>query len=184
MRENSQTQFALLGLLQLGPMSGYDLKQLVDHSISHFWREGWGRIYPTLRALEKAGMVAKRTERKRGRPERNVYSIRPEGKKRLREWLSREWAPEIHRNEMLLKIFFGRTAGSAVAERHVKRFREQCAGEIAVYEGILKEIEMEVGKGHPDAPFWKMTVSYGLHASRALKAWAEETLGLLEEKRG
>jgi PadR family transcriptional regulator, regulatory protein AphA len=185
MKDNSQTQFALLGLLQLGPMSGYDLKQMVDQSIAHFWREGWGRIYPTLRALEKAGMVAKRTERKRGRPERNVYTIRPEGRKRLREWLSRDWAPEVYRNEMLLKLFLGRTAGEAVAEGHVTRFREQCAAEIATYEAILKVIEIEAGKGHPDAPFWKMTVSYGLHSSHALKAWAEETLSVLkgQEKR-
>jgi PadR family transcriptional regulator, regulatory protein AphA len=182
MKETSQTQFALLGLLQLGPMSGYDLKQLVDRSIAHFWREGWGRIYPTLRALEKAGMVAKRTERKRGRPERNVYTIQPEGRKRLREWLLQEWAPEIYRNEMLLKLFLGRTAGKAVAKRHVKRFREQCAGEIATYEEILNEIETEARKGHPDAPFWKMTVNYGLHSSRALREWADETLGALEEQ--
>ena len=131
MKENSQTQFAILGLLLLGPMSGYDLKQMVDRSISHFWREGWGRIYPTLRALEKTGMVAKRTERKSGRPERNVYSLRPKGRKRLREWLVREWAPEVYRNELLLKLFFGRTAPPEVTRRHVERFREQRVTQIA-----------------------------------------------------
>src|SRR5262249_20786370 len=107
MQSESQSQFAILGLLeQQGPMSGYDLKQRVDGSIGHFWREGWGRIYPTLRGLEAAGMVAKRMERKRGRPERKVYSIRPAGRKRLREWLGREVTPEVYRSEILLKLFF------------------------------------------------------------------------------
>jgi DNA-binding PadR family transcriptional regulator len=188
MRESSQTQFAILGLLQLGPMSGYDLKQMVDESIGNFWREGWGRIYPTLHGLEAAGLVAKRTEKKtgktgqkRGRPERNVYTLRPAGRKRLREWLSRDWTPEVYRNELLLKIFFGGNAAPGVTRRHVERFREQCAAEIATYEAALKTIEGEHARNHPDAPFWKMTVSYGLHSSRALGEWAEETLKVLDE---
>ena len=184
MKENSQTQFAILGLLQLGPMSGYDLKQTVDQSIGHFWREGWGRIYPTLHGLEAAGLVAKRTEKKtgqtRGRPERNVYTLRPAGRKRLREWLSRDWAPEVYRNELLLKVFFGRNAAPGVTRRHVERLREQRVTEIAAYEAALKAIEGEHARNHPDAPFWKMTVNYGLHISRALKEWAEETLKVLE----
>jgi PadR family transcriptional regulator, regulatory protein AphA len=184
MRESSQTQFAILGLLQLGPMSGYDLKQMVDESIGHFWREGWGRIYPTLHGLEAAGMVAKRTEKKtgqkRGRPERNVYTLRPAGRKRLCEWLSRDWTPEVYRNELLLKAFFGSNAAPGVMRRHVERFSEQCATEIATYEEIMKTIEGEHARNHPDAPFWKMTVSYGLHHSRALKEWAEETFRVLD----
>ena len=184
MKENSQTQFAILGLLQLGPMSGYDLKQMVDETIGHFWREGWGRIYPTLHGLETAGMVAKRTEKragqKRGHPERKVYTLRPAGRKRLREWLSRNWTPEVYRNELLLKVFFGRNAERSVTRRHVVRFREQCAAEIAAYEQIVKAIDGEHARNHPDAPFWKMTTNYGLHRSRALKEWAEETLKVLD----
>jgi DNA-binding PadR family transcriptional regulator len=183
MTTDSQTQFAILGLLHLRPMSGYDLKQLVDESIGHFWREGWGRIYPTLHSLERAGMVRKRSERKAGRRERNIYTLRPEGRKQFREWLSREWIPEVYRNELLLKVFFGRNASPEVTRKHVERFREQCATEIAAYETAARAIE----GGHardPDAPFWKMTARYGLHRSRALKSWAEETLEALKENQG
>jgi DNA-binding PadR family transcriptional regulator len=179
-----QTQFAILGLLaQRGPMSGYDLKRSVDESIAHFWREGWGRIYPTLRELEAAGMVSKRTEtskeRKPGRPERHVYSLRPAGRKRLREWLGHDVTREVYRNELLLKLFFGRFAGGDENRAHVKQFRERCVTEIATYEAIVCAID-DTQARHPDAPFWKMTLSYGLHHSRALKSWAEETLGKLE----
>jgi PadR family transcriptional regulator AphA len=184
MATESQTQFAILGLLeQRGTMSGYDLKQCVDESIGHFWREGWGRIYPTLHSLERAGMVTKRTEkrtektatRKSGRPERNVYSIRPAGRKRLREWLGREVTPEVYRVEILLKLFFGRMTGAEVNRGHVERFHARCVTEIATYEAVLRMIDEQEAR-HPDAPFWKMTLSYGLHHSRSLKEWAEETL--------
>jgi PadR family transcriptional regulator, regulatory protein AphA len=180
MTTESQTQFAILGLLeQRGPMSGYDLKRCVDESIGYFWREGWGRIYPTLHELETAGMVSKRIAkskaRKPGRPERHVYSIRPAGRKRLREWLGRDVTPEVYRNELLLKLFFGRSAGAAENRAHVKKCYERCVTEIATYEQIVRGID-EGQARHPDAPFWKITLSYGLHHSRSVKEWAEETL--------
>lgn len=184
MAGESQTQFAILGLLeQQGPMSGYDLKRCVDESIGYFWREGWGRIYPTLHGLEAAGMVTKRTERSRarkpGRPERHVYSIRARGRKRLCEWLDRDVMPEVYRNELLLKLFFGRFADAEVSRAHVEQFRERCVTEIATYEAIMHAIDENQAR-HPDAAFWKMTLSYGLHHSRALKEWAEETLPRFE----
>jgi PadR family transcriptional regulator AphA len=179
MTADSQTQFAILGLLHLRPMSGYDLKQMVDESIGHFWREGWGRIYPTLHGLERAGMVRKRSVRKAGGRERNIYTLRAAGRKQFREWLSREWTPEVYRNELLLKVFFGRNAAPEIMRKHVELFREQCAAEIATYETAARAIDGEHAKD-ADAAFWKMTARYGLHRSRALKNWAEETLQALE----
>lgn len=42
-RENN-SRYALLGLLTFGPSSGYDLGNLIDVSLKHFWNESWGQI--------------------------------------------------------------------------------------------------------------------------------------------
>jgi DNA-binding PadR family transcriptional regulator len=34
-----KTWFAILGLLDWRPMSGYDIKKLVEMGLSHFWSE-------------------------------------------------------------------------------------------------------------------------------------------------
>ena len=52
------TEEALLGLLSLKPMSGYEIKQMIEGSIGYFWRESFGQIYPTLKRLEKGGWIA------------------------------------------------------------------------------------------------------------------------------
>jgi hypothetical protein len=85
----------------------------------------------------------------------------------------------VYRNELLLKVFFGRNAAPGVTRGHVERCRAMCVAEIATYEAVLQEIDSEHAQ-HPDAPFWKMTVSYGLHASRARERWAVETLVMLD----
>src|SRR5580700_9952877 len=92
------TPSALLGLLSLGPMSGYDIRQLIQQSIGHFWSESYGQIYPGLKRLEAVGLVAKKTERKHGSPDRYVYSLTADGRDRLREWLKLPVAEEVPRN--------------------------------------------------------------------------------------
>src|SRR3978361_2262643 len=81
------TAKALLGLLSIHPMSGYDLRQLIGRSIGHFWSVRYGQIYPALKAMAAAGLVERSTERHAGRPDRFVYSLTKEGRRELREWL-------------------------------------------------------------------------------------------------
>lgn len=36
------TEFAILGLLAEGPLSGYDIKKEVEERLSHFWSQSYG----------------------------------------------------------------------------------------------------------------------------------------------
>ena len=52
MPKENKTKYAILGLLSLAPMSGYDIKIITDNSIGHFWNENFGHIYPVLGRME------------------------------------------------------------------------------------------------------------------------------------
>ena len=75
MSTKQKTRFALLGLLSWKPMSGYDVKKIVDIGLSHFWNENYGQIYPTLDSLVSEGLAEKSDGRGGGKRKRNVYSI-------------------------------------------------------------------------------------------------------------
>src|SRR2546430_2188497 len=47
----------VLGMLSLGPRSGYDIKTVVDRSTRFFWAASYGQIYPELRRLEEEGLI-------------------------------------------------------------------------------------------------------------------------------
>src|SRR3954447_15803679 len=55
--EPTAVTWAVLGILALQPMSGYDIKNQVDGSIRHFWAASYGQIYPELKRLESAGWI-------------------------------------------------------------------------------------------------------------------------------
>ncbi len=48
---------AILGFLEYGPMSGYDLKKNFDQSVAHFWSATQSHIYKALEDLESQGLV-------------------------------------------------------------------------------------------------------------------------------
>ena len=99
------TARAILGLVALGPRTGYDVKRISDSSTRFFWGASYGQIYPELRRLERDGLIEARDE-PRGRVRRRVYRITPAGQRAVREWLlDPETAYEV-RDEGLLRLFF------------------------------------------------------------------------------
>ena len=60
MAQKNRTRFAILGMLAFQPMSGYDIKKIVDNSIAYFWKENYGHIYPMLAELSREGTGKKK----------------------------------------------------------------------------------------------------------------------------
>lgn len=164
-----------MGLLSLSPMSGYEIRKLIDESIGEFWTESFGQIYPTLKRLATAEMVTVKVEREEGRAERKVYTLTLKGEQRLREWLHVPAQEQVPRNELLLKIFFGRLIPVEGIMDQVKSFRAVLEGRIERYAGTAERLKQQYPQ-HPDLPFWLMTTSFGLHEARALRDWCDETL--------
>jgi PadR family transcriptional regulator, regulatory protein AphA len=165
----------LLGLLEIEPMSGYDLGVVIRASVGHIWNESYGQIYPNLKKLAAEGFVTSKTERQKGKPDRRIYSVTKKGQERLAKWLAVEPQPEIARNELLLKLFFGAQAPTEILIGFVERMAER---EGAVLKELtrLEHEEIAQSQQYPGAPYWKMAARFGQLELKAHLRWAEETL--------
>src|SRR2546430_17453275 len=76
----------VLGLLALAPrpISGYDIKAIVDRSTRFFWAASYGQIYPELRRLEDEGLIKGRDAPNGGRTRRG-YELTADGREALVE---------------------------------------------------------------------------------------------------
>jgi DNA-binding PadR family transcriptional regulator len=178
-RKAGTTEYAVLGMLGLGPASGYDLKKRFEGSVGHFWSESYGQIYPILARLAAEGLAERRLERQKGKPDRSVYSITAEGEKRLGAWLGEPAQEQGFRSELLLKLFFGRRRPVEESIRHVERFREKQQVLKRGYADREREL-LRKHRAHPDLPYWLMTLRFGATRANALLRWSEETLKALE----
>jgi DNA-binding PadR family transcriptional regulator len=178
--KTNKTKYAIMGVLSIKPSSGYDIKKFCDNSLSHFWNENYGHIYPVLRQLELDGWAEKNTQISDGKL-RNVYHITPAGKKALLAWL--EQPPEIPaaRYEFLLKMFFSL---EIPAELSVKRLEDSCALCRDYLERYRKmEAKMQgimAKKENPNVPYWYTTLRYGILSMQANIQWCEESIEMLK----
>jgi PadR family transcriptional regulator AphA len=179
MAKENRSKYAILGLLSWGPMSGYGIKKAVEQSISNFWNESYGQIYPILKRLAAEGLAATSVEKQAGKPERYVYTLTEKGRKALQAWLRRPVVQEVGRVEILLKLFFGRQVAVADNIRHLQRFQTRQRQLLKKYEAIEARLRADYAD-NPDLPYWLMTLSYGRHCSQALLHWADETLVALQ----
>lgn len=178
MTTEKSTDFAILGMLTIKPMSGYEIRQVIGQNLAHFWSESYGQLYPSLKKLEAAGLVTKRTEPGQKR-DKHIYTITSVGRERLREWLVIEPKPQPPRSELLLKLFFLSAESGALSAEHVARARAVAIEDLKHF-GFLAEKLRHLHAGNPQLQQWLYTLSSSRQQAEAVVRWADETLASLQ----
>jgi PadR family transcriptional regulator AphA len=173
--KKTKSRYAILGMLSICPMSGYDIKKTIEESISNFWSESYGQIYPILRRLVADGLVTKTVEIQSGKPDRHVYELTKKGRQELQRWLGEDVPPKVQRNELLLKLFFGEEVAATTNLKHVEQYREVQLQLLEKYHALETEIKSKYA-GDPNSSYWLMTLQHGKHVSHALMKWCDQTL--------
>lgn len=174
----SKTDDAILGMLTVAPMSGYDMKKFSDQSLVHFWHESFGNLYPRLKRLEADGLIKGRREPRAHAPDATVYSLTEAGRARFTAWLEEDPEPERIRNELLLKVFFGARGSLRTCRRRIEAHRQEQTELLERYREIGTLTE-EGGDDRPEGPFWRISLRRGVLLTEARIRWCEECLEML-----
>jgi DNA-binding PadR family transcriptional regulator len=184
MARSSNTGFVILGILGITgkPLSGYDIKQIIDGTITHFWSESYGQIYPVLKRLAAEKKITAHAAGSNGRG-RVVYTIAARGRKSLGEWLEKPPEPAAPRDALTLKLFFGSETTVSVSIRHLEDNRNRLKAMGAQYSAWLKT---ETRGRERYSLYQRLTLMEGVAMCDARSTWAEasiQTLRKLEKSR-
>jgi len=181
MAREARSPFAILGMLTLGPMTGYELRQRIEQTIGHFWQESFGQLYPALARLEAGGLVSLR-EDTQGERARNVYSITKKGRAELRAWLEKSPLRHVERNELLLKLFFANEVEPLAPIAHVEESRADAVQRLNTVRELGATLERDLG-ALPAFDYYWASLRYGELGLEAHVRWCDEVLARLEKKR-
>jgi DNA-binding PadR family transcriptional regulator len=175
---------ALLGILTVKPMTGYELKQFFDSSVQHFWNAELSQIYPTLKALEEQGWLDKRVEVQDSRPNKKIYAITDGGREEFARWVRHPQPPADMRDPFLIKVFFGTELPVEDMLVLLRRQMEEQQKVLAFSETVLRE-RIREGVQHLGSTrhglFWTLTLEMANAYRRAYVEWCETSMRLLEE---
>src|SRR5574344_1547544 len=98
----------LLGILDCGEMTGYELNRLFKDSLAFFWHAQTSQIYRELASMEGLGWLTATVVPQSDRPNKKLYGITPEGKTELLRWLREDNSEEEFntKNPFLMRMFF------------------------------------------------------------------------------
>ncbi|AVX08599.1 MULTISPECIES: PadR family transcriptional regulator [Priestia] len=179
MKEN-QTTYAILGLLTTECRTGYEIKQLMDRSLNHFWKISYGQIYPTLQKLLNDELATVNSVAQTDKPDKKEYVITTKGKEVLQNWL-REPIKQLpsERNEILLKLFFSSQQEKQLTISQLKNAQQKLTERYHMYCGIEDSIS---NSPSPDRTYWLITLDYGKRTTCASIEWCKDTINKLYDE--
>jgi DNA-binding PadR family transcriptional regulator len=177
----------LLGLLSYGPMTGYELKQVFDRSINHFWNAQMSQIYRELNNIEVDGWLTSEIEKQDGKPDKRVYTVTEAGRTAFLKWLEK-FPAALHepiRSDFLVRIFFASELELSDVLHEVKRFlrqQQEALDTLANTHSVIKDYQQMLDEGTDKAFFWQLTLNMGIRHTKTSIEWAEESIKLIEER--
>lgn len=169
-------KYALLGLLDNHPASGYELTQEFAASLERWaWHAKHSQIYPELAKLEKDGLIEVAEEGARGR---KTYAITRVGREDLRQWLVQPSKRERMRSEFMLRLFLMGSLPKAQARKMIERMVAGAQSEIDAVREAMADEDPIGPDGRPE--FGILAGELGLRQYQALVDWADWAIEQLE----
>lgn len=169
--------YAILGLISYRPMTGYNLKEVFDNSISHFWHAHLSQIYRELSKMEESGLVTSEVHRQEGRPDKKVYRITPLGEDKFQSWLVSfpQNLAMRYNDEFLLRLYFGGRIGREELLFQITKYKKEIESKLQHFESLYSVIEDFSRKagGPRDRLYWELTLDLGVSLLRANLEWIE-----------
>jgi len=171
--------YALLGLLQPRPSSGYDLRKIFSSTSMKTYSDSPGAIYPALRRLEREGMIRGTVEDGSGLRRRQVFRVTPKGLAELKRWITLP----ITRDDLtsglktiMLRFAFSEKAVGASASIEILKSMEAALGP------HLQDLGEKLEKMRPVMPTsGRLALECGIRSYESLLQWARYAISIYEK---
>jgi PadR family transcriptional regulator AphA len=162
--ELGPSAYMAMAMVRDGINTGYAIKQMLERVASFFWSVSYGQIYPELKRLEAAGLLAGREVKSSGRLRRE-YSLTRAGEKRLRGWLAEPAEPSIWmRNEGILRLMLVDWEDRELARKNLRELRQMSVDRLEAVKALV-----------PPRERGRRIQELGVRLLEATIAWCEET---------
>lgn len=132
---------ALLALLVVEPMTGYDLHKHFEASVGHVWHAPDSQIYPTLKRMEAEGLLEGEDIPWGPRGKKRQYHVTPAGREAFKTWMNTPLEYARTRDPAHLKAAYLEWAEPEAAREHLLAHIEHHSSMLAQWQQTMKEIE-------------------------------------------
>jgi len=154
--ELSELEVALLALLSIRPMTGYEILRHHARALEPWWETPRTQIYPKLRELQKRGLIEHEFVVQESKPNKRLYSIGPAGSQALASWLgSTIGVPEM-RHHMMMRLFLGNLLPAEETSRLLTAYRDRMAARAESFRQARERFSRSLSGPYRDSVFFEL----------------------------
>lgn len=171
-------KFGMLGLLNYGPSTGYEINTFFKDSLAFFWEAQTSQIYRQLTALEREGLACSEVIMQRGKPNKNLFRITQQGREAFYDWMGTPFTDDSFqfKSPLLMKLFFAAGQDKAITLAMLDQFIADMRDALAQMPAVSRHIDVALQEhpfAAPDGLYWSLTADFGYRYYEMAIAWAE-----------
>lgn len=170
MAELNPTAAALLGFLDAGELSGYELAKAAGEIIGDFWHVTRSQVYRELADMSARGLISPAGAGPRAK---RPFRITQAGRAAFAEWVKRQPPLEQIRYPLLLTVSFGAWLGPERLLEFVDAHRATHEAKLAGYRDLTAAPDLD--------GYVRATIAFGIRYEEAVLAWMADLPAILAE---
>ncbi|MCK5744740.1 MAG: PadR family transcriptional regulator [Oricola sp.] len=179
-KQPTPLEYAILGLAAARPQTGYEICRLFEETPISVYSSSPGSIYPAIRRLRAAGLIADAPHPDNPQGSKKALRITADGVATLRAWLSAPVGREdVERRMEELMLRFAFMSGN-VSRAVIARFLTRLKTEIDAHVGRLASYAETASPHMPASGALALDAGIGAYRDRA--RWAARALQTIEEQ--
>jgi DNA-binding PadR family transcriptional regulator len=176
--------YALLGLLQQKPSSGYDLRKNFLSTSMKTYSDSPGAIYPALRRLQREQLIRGTIEETSALRRRQIFHLTPKGVDALQRWITRPVTREElvgGKDQIMLRFAFSEPAVGPIASLELLKSLQ--AALLPHIQNLRKELQASQSTMPTSG---RLAFEGGIRGTECLLQWTQDAITKYakERKRG
>lgn len=163
----------ILGLLAQKPMSGYDIRRVMEKLGWLIGSPSYGSLYPALHALYDEGLVTVDVLAQAGKPDRKLYWPTEAGRRSLQDWVNQSGPADVTLKAFVMHLLLADSFSADGLIAYLLQRREQILAQQVALEASWSEADEQVGWGK------SLALDYGRALASAELNWLDHVLNSL-----
>lgn len=172
---------AILTLLETEEGSGYDLLKRFQQRLGFFWNASHQQIYAQLKSMRNEQLIEFEVEAQDNKPDKKVYSLTPQGREALQQWIANPVKTNKINDALLVKLYAGHLADTATLLEEIESHRSTHQRMLDTFVALEGEYQHSSQQEQRAIALPYLTLRRGILGEQAWLAWADEVIEYLKQ---
>ncbi len=166
--------YAILGILSYKPLTGYDLKKIIQDSPFMYWSGNNNQIYKSLLELLEEGLVTSEVQHQESSPSKKIYTITEAGLAELKDWVLATPEPPEFKKTFLIQLAWADLLNTDELNTLLSGYENQVKMQLLLHKEYLNRGKFSPDRSAREINLWNLIHDNLISSSENELEWIQK----------